>query len=63
MDTAMLADQQNACVHQQVMGLLSSEIVTVSRVQILDVAVCLLQSTSPLGKGMKPTILSSAMGK
>ena len=36
---------------------------TVSQVQILDKAVCILRNANTLGKGMNPTILPSAMGK
>ena len=32
-------------------------------VQILDEAVCILHSANTLGKGMNPTILSSAISK
>ena len=41
----------------------SSEMGTVTQVQILDDAVCISQSTDTLGKGMNPTILPPAMGK
>ena len=35
---------------------------TVTRVQNLDEADCILQSTNTLGKGMNPIILPQAMG-
>ena len=36
---------------------------TATRVQILDVAVCISYGANTLGKGMYPTILPQAMGK
>ena len=36
---------------------------TVTRVQIMDEAVCISHSANTFGKGMNPTILSSAIGK
>ena len=36
---------------------------TATRVQTLDEADCISQSTNTLGKGMNPIILSPAMGK
>ena len=36
---------------------------TATWVHILDEIVCISQSADTLGKGMNPTILSSAMGK
>ena len=36
---------------------------TVSRVQVLDVAVCFSHSANPFEKSMQQTILPSAMGK
>ena len=34
-----------------------------TRVQYLDEAVCISQSTNTFGKGMNPTILAQAIGK
>ena len=36
---------------------------TVTRVQLLDEAVCILHSANTLRKGMNPTILLSTIGK
>ena len=36
---------------------------TVTQVQILDEAVCILHSANTIGKGMNPTILPPVMGK
>ena len=45
-----------------VVWLLSSlEMDTVTRVQILDEAVCISHSTNTIGKGMYPTILTPVM--
>ena len=43
--------------------LLSEEMDMVTRVQILDEAVCILRSTYSLGKAMNPNIIPSAMSK
>ena len=43
--------------------LLSQEMDTATRVQILDEADCISHSTNTLGKGMNAVILPPAMGK
>ena len=43
--------------------LLSQDMDTATRVQILDLTDCISHSTNTLGKGMSPIILPPAMGK
>ena len=43
--------------------LLSQEMDTAMRVEILDETDCISHSTNTLGKGMNPIILPPAMGK
>ena len=46
-----------------VLGLSSSDMDTMTRVQILDEADCISNSTNNFGKGMNPIILTPAMSK